>query len=81
MNLQRDTVIKEGIYTDLIKQMENNKIRQAMDSMDIQIVDRANLPFTEKPVWPKKRLIIMMGVIFGFMISFVYSLRLSRIKE
>ena len=71
MNLLRDTTIKEGIYTDLIKQMENNKIRQAMDSMDIQVVDKANLPFEEKPVWPKKKLIVIIGMIIGCLLSFV----------
>ena len=65
MNLQRDTVIKEGIYTDLIKQMENNKIRQARDSMDIQVVDRANLPFAEKPEWPRPKLMTAAGFVFG----------------
>ena len=73
MNLQRDMVIKEGIYTDLVKQLENNKIRQAMDSMDIQIVDQANLPFEERPVWPRKKLIVLLGGLFGMMISVVYS--------
>ncbi|MBE6091991.1 MAG: chain-length determining protein [Selenomonas ruminantium] len=74
MNLQRDTVIKEGIYTDLIKQMENNKIRQAMDSMDIQVVDPANLPFEEKPTWPRKNVITVIGFVIGGMISMAYSL-------
>ena len=69
MKLQRDTVIKEGIYTDLIKQMENNKIRQAMDSMDIQVVDKANLPFVEKPIWPRPKLMTFMGFILGIFIA------------
>ena len=69
MNLQRDTVIKEGIYTDLIKQMENNKIRQAMDSMDIQVVDKANLPFVEKPVWPRPKLMTAVGFMLGCLLT------------
>ena len=76
MNLQRDTVIKEGIYTDLIKQMENNKIRQAMDSMDIQIVDKASLPFVEKPVWPRPKLMTLLGFIAGAFISALYVWRI-----
>ena len=69
MNLQRDAVIKEGIYTDLIKQMENNKIRQAMDSMDIQVVDKANLPFAEKPIWPRPKLITAAGFALGCLLT------------
>ena len=78
MKLQRDTVIKEGIYTDLIKQMENNKIRQAMDSMDIQIVDNASLPFVEKPEWPKPKLMTLTGFLFGCIISLGYSLSIYK---
>ena len=65
MNLQRDTKIKETIYTDLVKRFEQNKIQQAMDSMDIQIVDPANLPFKEKPVWPKTKILVLAGIVLG----------------
>ena len=78
MNLQRDTVIKEGIYTDLVKRFEQNKIQQAMDSMDIQIVDPANLPFEELPVWPKKKLFVIFGFVIGCMISVLYVLMILR---
>ena len=81
MNLQRDTVIKEGIYTDLIKQMENNKIQQAMDSMDIQIVDPANLPFEEKPVWPKRKMIVFIGMILGVFLTLMDGFRFYKNNE
>ena len=74
LNLQRDTSIKEEIYTGLVRNFEQNKIQQAMDSMDIQIVDPANLPFKEKPVWPKKTIMVLIGIILGCMVSFVYAL-------
>ncbi len=73
MNLQRDTAIKEGIYTDLVKRFEQNKIQQAMDSMDIQIVDSANLPFKEKPKWPRPKLIIVLGMLMGCLLAVLYS--------
>lgn len=44
LKLQRDSAIKEDIYTGLVKQCENRKIQEVMESMDIQIVDPANLP-------------------------------------
>jgi len=81
MNLQRDTVIKEGIYTDLIKQMENNKIRQAMDSMDIQVVDKANLPFVEKPVWPRPKLMTAAGFLFGCLLTLGNALWIYKKQE
>ena len=68
MNLERDTVIKETIYTDLVKKYEQSRIQQAMDSMDIQIVDRASLPFEEKPEWPRPKLMVVAGFVLGCLI-------------
>lgn len=73
MNLQRDTKIKETIYTDLVKRFEQNKIQQAMDSMDIQIVDPANLPFKEKPIWPKTKLMVVIGFVLGCLLASINS--------
>ena len=74
LNLQRDTNIKEQIYTNLIKQAEDNKIQEAMESMDIQIIDAANLPDEDKPSAPKKKLITAIGLVLGCMLAFGYSL-------
>ncbi|SDO76491.1 GumC family protein [Selenomonas ruminantium] len=74
LNLQRDTSIKEQIYTNLIKQAEDKKLKEAMDSMDIQIVDAANLPDEDKPASPKKILITAIGFVLGCMFAFCYSL-------
>lgn len=76
LNLQRDTNIKEQIYTNLINQAENNKIQEAMESMDIQIIDAANLP--DKPSSPVKRNYVIFGAIIGILISTIYSLLLYR---
>ncbi len=73
LNLQRDTAIKEGIYTDLVKQFEQNKIQQAMESMDIQVVDKANLPFEEKPVWPRPKLMTAAGFVFGCLLTLAHN--------
>ena len=74
LNLQRDTNIKEQIYTNLIKQAEDNKIQEAMESMDIQIIDAANLPDEDKPSAPKKKLITAIGLVLGCMLALGYSL-------
>lgn len=70
MNLQRDATIKNEIYIALVKQCEQDKIQEAMDSMDIQIVDPAELPFIEKPAFPKKSMFAVIGFIVGVVIAF-----------
>lgn len=74
LNLQRDTSIKETIYTNLIKQAEDNKFQEAMESMDIQIIDAANLPDEDKPSAPKKKLITAIGFVLGCMLACAYGL-------
>ena len=74
LNLQRDTAIKEEIYTSLVKQCEQNKIQEAMESMDIQIIDPADLPDEDKPAGPRKKLITAIGFVIGCLISFGYGL-------
>ena len=74
LNLQRDTAIKEEIYTNLVKQCEQNKIQEAMEFMDIQIIDPANLPDEDKPAGPRKKLITAIGFVIGCLISFGYGL-------
>ena len=70
LNLQRDTNIKEQIYTNLVRQAEDNKIQEAMESMDIQIIDHASLP--KEPSAPKKKLIVFGGCLAGVVISLIY---------
>lgn len=45
LELERDAKIKNEVYVNLVKQCEQSRVQQAMDSMDIQVVDSANLPF------------------------------------
>ena len=74
MRLSRDSTIKNEVYLNLVKQYEQNKIQAAMDSMDIQIVDPANLPDIEKPVAPRKTLITAIGFVIGVLLAMGYSL-------
>ena len=73
LQLQRDAKIKGEVYTSLVQQCESSKIQQAMESMDIQIVDPANLPDEERPAAPRKKLITAVGFVIGCLISFGYS--------
>jgi len=58
----------------LVKQCEQDKIQEAMESMDIQIIDPANLPDEDKPAGPRKKLITAIGFVIGCLISFGYGL-------
>ena len=70
MRLTREVKIKNEVYANLVKQYEQNRLQAAMDSMDIQIIDAANLP--DKPVWPQKLLFLLIGAVTGCVISCIY---------
>lgn len=74
IQLKSDAEIKKTIYTNLIQQCEQNKIQEAMESIDIQVIDEANLPDEKKPSAPKKKLIAAIGLALGCIIAFGYSL-------
>lgn len=74
LQLKSDAEIKKTIYTNLVQQCEQNKIQEAMESMDIQVIDAANLPDEKKPSAPKKTLIAAVGLVLGCIIAFGYSL-------
>ena len=76
--LAREAGIKQEIYNNLTKQIEQAKIQQTMESMDIQVVDPANLPDEDKPSGPKKKLITLVGMVLGCMVSLGYSLVLYK---
>ena len=74
LELERDAKIKNEVYVNLVKQCEQSRVQQAMDSMDIQVVDPANLPFEEKPVWPRPKLMTALGFVLGWFAAIGYSL-------
>lgn len=74
LQLKSDAEIKKTIYTNLVQQCEQNKIQEAMESMDIQVIDAANLPDEKKPSAPRKKLIAAIGLALGCIIAFGYSL-------
>jgi uncharacterized protein involved in exopolysaccharide biosynthesis len=74
IKLQRDVTIKQGIYVSLVQNYESARVQEAMNSMDIQIVDAADLP--KLPSGPNKKFITVIGMFVGFMIAFGYTLRL-----
>ena len=74
MRLLREQTITSEVYTNLVKAYENTRIQEAQESMDIQVIDAANLPREDMPAKPNKKIIIAIGFVFGIMISFGYTL-------
>ena len=78
MRLSRDSKVKNEVYLNLVKQYEQNKIKAAMESMDIQVIDPADLPDVERPVAPRKKLITLVGFLMGCILAFGYGFLLYR---
>lgn len=74
MRLERNAKITGQVYTSLVQNYEQTRIQEAKDSMDIQIIDEADLPKEDMPAKPNKKLIVAIGFVLGIMISFGYTL-------
>lgn len=74
MRLSREANITGQVYTSLVQNYEQTRIQEAKDSMDIQIIDAADLPKEDMPAKPNKKLIVAIGFVLGIMISFGYTL-------
>lgn len=74
MRLSREATITGQVYTSLVQNYEQTRIQEAKDSMDIQIIDAADLPKEDMPAKPNKKLVIVIGFVLGIMISFGYTL-------
>ncbi|WP_296896116.1 Wzz/FepE/Etk N-terminal domain-containing protein [uncultured Megamonas sp.] len=74
IRLLREKNITSEVYTNLVKAYENTRIQEAQESMDIQVIDAANLPREDMPVKPKKKIIAVIGFALGIVISFGYTL-------
>lgn len=74
MRLSREATITGQVYTSLVQNYEQTRIQEAKDSMDIQIIDAADLPKEDMPAKPNKKIIVAIGFILGIMISFGYTL-------
>lgn len=74
IRLLREKNITSEVYTNLVKAYENTRIQEAQESMDIQVIDAANLPREDMPAKPKKKIIAAIGFALGIIISFGYTL-------
>lgn len=74
MRLERNAKITGQAYTSLVQNYEQTRIQEAKDSIDIQIIDAADLPKEDMPTKPNKKLVVAIGFVLGIMISFGYTL-------
>lgn len=74
MRLERNAKITGQVYTSLVQNYEQTRIQEAKDSMDIQIIDAADLPKEDMPAKPNKKIIVAIGFVLGIMISCGYTL-------
>lgn len=65
VELSRKVATTREVYSILVKSMESARIQEAMNSMDLQVIDEANLPLYKS--WPSKAIITIVGAIVGFM--------------
>lgn len=79
IKLKRDAEIKNEVYVALVKQSEQSRIQATMESMDIQVIDKANLP-TKKSA-PKRALITLGGMAVGILLSLIYGFLVYRKEE
>lgn len=79
LKLNREANIKNEIYVSLVRQSEQSRIQATMESMDIQVIDKANLPIKKSA--PKRMLITLGGMAAGIVISLMYVFWLYKKEE
>lgn len=76
VKLQREAGIKNEVYVALVKQSEQSRIQATMESMDIQVIDKANLPIQKSA--PRRTLITLGGMGVGLVLCLIYGFWLYR---
>lgn len=65
--LERDVQLNDKVYSLLREEYEEAKIREATQTQNIQVIDRAMPPLN--PIRPNKKLIIALASLFGICFS------------
>lgn len=77
IRLLRDKENKTVLYNNLLKSKEQANIQGAINAVDIQIVDEANLPSINSPEKPDKKIYILIGFSVGILLSMAYVMYIS----
>lgn len=70
IRLKRNLLVAQEVYANIVKQYEQTRIQEAMDSMAIQVVDKADLPKNQS--FPNLLLFLVGGLAIGMLVSGVY---------
>jgi len=70
-NLKRKFLLNEKIYSYLLEQRSKSSIVKASTISSNRIIDKATLP--DKPIKPKKKLVLILGTIGGFILGIVFA--------
>ena len=63
----RDWTVQQQLFTVLTAQLEQARIREAMDTPTIEILDRAEPPY--RKAWPKRSWIGIFGALMGLAVA------------
>jgi uncharacterized protein involved in exopolysaccharide biosynthesis len=74
-DLLRQVTVEQEVYGFLTAQLEQARIREAMDTPAVQLLDSARPP--EKRVWPRRSWIALFGLLAGALVGFVEPWRWS----
>jgi len=79
--LQKTSIIeiKNSIYKLIEGQTKNKMFASTQQEYAFRVLDKAVVP--EKPIKPKRKLIVMMGFLFGVIMSFLLVLILENLKK
>ena len=66
-DLQRKYMVNEKIYSYLLEKQSETQILKASTVSQNMIIDNAFIP--EKPIKPKRKLIVLVGIILGFIVG------------
>lgn len=84
LELQRNAKVSADIYNLLTKSLEELKIKENIDGMDMRVINEPTLPL--KHSWPRKLYVMVAGgllylVIAGAFIYVQYTRRMSNMKD
>jgi len=66
-DLVREAAVQQEVYALLTAQLEQSRIREAMDTPTIQVLDRAGPPI--HPIWPRKSIVAGLGFVLGGLVG------------
>jgi uncharacterized protein involved in exopolysaccharide biosynthesis len=70
VDLARKARVAEEVHSLLVRSYEEARVKEAMESMAIEVIDEANLPIRHS--LPKRRLIVVLGLLFGIVVSLAH---------